>query len=164
MNKILKARGFSWFKSKYPFNLGAMVTCCWHRRRHAAQKNKVDCPDCHVNWPANRMWEWSILFHGENPDLEKRDSWASEAEQLAAYFLPIGCWNQTLPLFVTLGMASCTLQLDFCFCMTYKNIFQLRKLYSVTLSWALNLFNAQYIDIFFVFRKAEVIYGSGESE
>lgn len=32
------------------------------------------------------------------------------------------------------------------------------------LSWALNLFNAQYIDLLFVFRKAEVIYGSGESE
>lgn len=40
MINVLKAKSFSQLKSKYPVNLGFLVTCYWLRWSYAAQKNQ----------------------------------------------------------------------------------------------------------------------------
>lgn len=78
MNKILKARGFSWFKSKCPNNLGDTITCCWLRWRDVAQKNQLDYHECQMNRPANKMWEikcfdlWGESRSGKSKILERK--------------------------------------------------------------------------------------------
>lgn len=150
--RSFKARGFSQFKSKYHVNLGYMVTCCWLRWRDATHLNKENSPDCQMNWPAHRVRETKyFVWWGES----RPGKSGIHERQKQSNLLHIPCLGaaekQSLPLLpVTLGMVSCTLQLGFFYsCMTHKNIFQLKELSNMTLSWALNLFGASYIWFFF---------------